>query len=352
MLRWETIVFRCPESVEQNHAKPHCIKRVVGLPGETVELRGGDVWINGVLARKTLTQQQAMAMVVHDSRFVPRAMDGTLSRWKGAESDSGWVMLGDGSFTYSRTSPREFHASPVQRLGSSPGHPDSPTDRPSKLDWLEYTHWRRSPEDPARFEPAAIMDDYAYNRDESRRLKRVNDLLLWASIKAVGPSMLAFRGSVDGHTYVVQLEPRHGRGRLLCDGVLVEGASFDVKKPLLASSSHVDFSLIDHQVQLAIDGLLLVNHPCPIENISKKKVAAENAPPFAIGASELSVTIDSLTLLRDIYYIAPVQPKAVTLGRDEYYVLGDNSPLSADSRSGWPGPGLDRKYLIGVLQAP
>ena len=40
--RWEVVVFRSPEDTRQL-----CVKRVVGLPGETVALVGGDVLING-----------------------------------------------------------------------------------------------------------------------------------------------------------------------------------------------------------------------------------------------------------------------------------------------------------------
>jgi signal peptidase I len=40
--RWEVVVFHSPED-----AKTLCVKRVVGLPGETVAIRDGDVWING-----------------------------------------------------------------------------------------------------------------------------------------------------------------------------------------------------------------------------------------------------------------------------------------------------------------
>ncbi len=40
--RWEVVVFRSP--VEPSEL---CVKRVVGLPGETVALAGGDVLING-----------------------------------------------------------------------------------------------------------------------------------------------------------------------------------------------------------------------------------------------------------------------------------------------------------------
>ncbi len=40
--RWEVIVFRCPSSADQ-----FCVKRIVGLPGETVTLAGGELSIDG-----------------------------------------------------------------------------------------------------------------------------------------------------------------------------------------------------------------------------------------------------------------------------------------------------------------
>jgi signal peptidase I len=45
--RWEVIVFRSPESLGEL-----VVKRVVGLPGETVSLVDGNVWINGRIVRK------------------------------------------------------------------------------------------------------------------------------------------------------------------------------------------------------------------------------------------------------------------------------------------------------------
>jgi len=352
--RWGAIVFRTPLIAQVNHAQSHSIKRVVGLPGETVELRGGDVWINGELARKTLAQQQALAIVVHDSRFQPKA-GGRAQAWRGAESGSGWIAARDGSFFNSGTSPR-------QRLGSSPGHPRTSPGHPGAstgelpaIDWLEYTHWRRSPQDAARFEPADIMDDCAYNRGESRRLNRVDDLLLTARVQARGTGELCFRGSVAGHTYVVQLEPERGRGRLLRDGATVTDTEFDLHAPLLATPAQVDFSLIDHQILLAIDGQVLVQHVCDEAEPARSK-------PLALGTIGLQVEVSALTLRRDIYYIEPPRPGAVTrgavplggvtLGHDEYYVLGDNSPVSADSRTGWPQPGLAKGYLVGTLRAP
>jgi signal peptidase I len=45
--RWEVVVFRSPQDSRQL-----CVKRVVGLPGETVSLVEGDVLVDGKRVRK------------------------------------------------------------------------------------------------------------------------------------------------------------------------------------------------------------------------------------------------------------------------------------------------------------
>ena len=45
--RWEVMIFRFP-----NDERALYVKRIVGLSGETLEVRGGDVWIDGKIARK------------------------------------------------------------------------------------------------------------------------------------------------------------------------------------------------------------------------------------------------------------------------------------------------------------
>jgi signal peptidase I len=51
--RWEVVVFRCPGCADQL-----CVKRIIGLPGETVALAGGDVYINGQIVRNPLNRKQ------------------------------------------------------------------------------------------------------------------------------------------------------------------------------------------------------------------------------------------------------------------------------------------------------
>ena len=44
--RGDIIVFRYPMDISQNY-----VKRVIGLPGDTIEIRGGDLFVNGEQSR-------------------------------------------------------------------------------------------------------------------------------------------------------------------------------------------------------------------------------------------------------------------------------------------------------------
>ena len=63
--RWEVIVFRNPaEPLEA------FVKRVIGLPGESIQLVDGDVVIDGELCRKSWTDQRELRIPVHRHKAV------------------------------------------------------------------------------------------------------------------------------------------------------------------------------------------------------------------------------------------------------------------------------------------
>ena len=75
--RWEMAVFRCPDPDPKEFGKPY-VKRVVGLPGETITLIDGDVYANG----RTPAQEPAGSARVARDRLrhdvtSPIPMDGT-----------------------------------------------------------------------------------------------------------------------------------------------------------------------------------------------------------------------------------------------------------------------------------
>jgi signal peptidase I len=87
--RWEVVVFRLFGLV--------FIKRLVGLPGEALVLRDGDVYIDGKLARKTFAQARAMCVPVFEQRCRPA--EGWGERWEhepDSSTNDGPELLLDG----------------------------------------------------------------------------------------------------------------------------------------------------------------------------------------------------------------------------------------------------------------
>ena len=109
-------------------------------------------------------------------------------------------------------------------------------------------------------------------------------------------------------------------------------------KPLL-----IEMSLFDRQVLVAINGHP-VFQPVTLKSIPKGTPAPRR--PVRFGASLLTARVENLKLFRDIYYTQKGSTNKFTVGEDEFFVLGDNSPISADSRV-WPHSGVHRSLLLG-----
>ena len=391
--RWEPIVFRCTEQPDQ-----YCIKRVVGLPGERVELRGGEVYIDGAIVRKPLATAKEMNLTVHDSRYQPTrrptqrgpSQRGWMSPKNDAEkSQSGWRSAGvgerGGGFTW--MAPTNLDETSGQQH--------------DELDWLAYHH-RRTPDanSPALQRDAAhaVTDNYGANQNVSRRLHRVDDLMATATVQVEGVQVEGVQVEgvqVEGNrvegggslwlrlvrrrftkrrdVYLLRLDMDLGQVTLTCDGQELAAAPFDATL-LRATPAQLDWGTIDRQVLLAIDDNVVLRYELgeetretgsrPQSEFPRTKATKNGSvaiPPLAIGVAMgtpddvaiREITIDSIRVWRDVYYLtAPVgysparAPKTYNVGPKEFFVLGDNSPVSLDSRV--PSSGLvTAKSLIG-----
>lgn len=327
--RWEVAVFHFPGDPSQAY-----VKRVVGLPGEIIQIRHGDVYIDNQIARKTPQEQRAMRVLVYDNNHVPRDSD-RFPRWRGRRGMSRFPMPSGW-----RTEGQKLVHDPVDA-------------RDGRVDWIEYKHW-----DPDRGRYAPIYDFHAYNGIDVRGEHAIRDLMVEATLEAGAvvkefsirivsgadwfqidiPTQKTLPPIVSRNWRVV--ETRNPRAGLLPDGPLPRPMQLDV-------------SVMDRRLTAHLDGVPLFD-PLDYEKASIGPNPGES--PIAFGVRDGSLTLREIRLYRDVYYtnslaFAPRIPFGVdhpyTLGPDEYFVLGDNSAVSNDSRF-WPGsPVVPGELFLG-----
>lgn len=457
--RWEVVVFLNPNNPNQAY-----VKRVVGLPGETIYVRDGDVYIDGRLQRKTMAQQRAIRIPVFDQKFQASGVN-WIPRWL---TDPEWSNGGAAFAFNSAQRGAQDSAQGGDQFGangSNGGLPSSEhSQQLSSLAWVRYFHWPRlspysSQRDRASLEtlrPGHISDNYGYNQPVriSERY-RVNDLMLAAKLdftrrrteRAEGSNDETSQGEFIGASvderdeFVARLSCR--KKQIICridadskvlemwivgssageaDRILAEGQPADAKVQLqddwFKESVEFELSSFDRQATVAVNGVELASLPLdddlrnvpngtwtesPEGDLSKITVAGyasdstlraserrpfngeviagkdgvaqaawtggvnnvgtdlpedvsaarssdESLSPVAFGSRRGSVQVSSVKLYRDVHYTTENQrhgtERPLKLGDDEFFFLGDNSPVSLDSR-GWASPVVPRRLLVG-----
>ena len=377
--RWEVVVFRNPQDPEQAY-----VKRLVGLPNEKLEIWEGDVFANGEIQRKSLSSQLGTRIVVDDHDFTPPVADDWEPRW-GFADNSGWTES-PGRFRYQAGETEgdephwvnyrhwvraggEHHTAVA--LGAWPPSVAVPHPSFSSLQYdaerkqlthigamssADYDHWCKQTNDQALLDAvddlygeshiAPVTDDYGYNHPNSAAKQYpVRDLMLELTLTAPANSAGVFLMEMtdDGHRkFRTEIDFAAKQIRL------TQGARVLRSAPLPLDIGHeplrVIMSLFDRQVLVAINDNEVFT-PWPIPTAPTGEVPRR---ALRIGAARGAVIVEHLGLYRDVYYTAKPGGAAqgVTLEGDEFFVLGDNSPVSIDSRC-WDEPAIRRNDLIG-----
>jgi signal peptidase I len=328
--RWEVAVFHFPGEPSQAY-----VKRVVGLPGESIRIIGGDVFVDGKIVRKSLPEIRAMRLLVHDNRFQSR----------NSKSPPRWQPR-SGSTDDSRESEWLIEGGQITHRAALP-------DARVSTDWIAYKHW-----DPATGRSGPVRDFYPYNGGDLRADNDVSDLGIEARMcvsDSVDALSLELRSGSD--QFVVRI-PVGGRGTI---ELFRNGA----RKPLgncwnpfeenglWPRNIALEAMVIDRRVQVAIDGRLLFE-PYDFDDPAVPGVA--NDSPISLGVRGGPAEITELKVYRDVYYTSLLastpryshgMSAPVKLGHDEYFVLGDNSPVSNDSRFWDECPVVRRSMFVG-----
>jgi len=328
--RWEPVLFR---SVDP--PVTHCLKRVVGLPNENVAIFAGDIWINGTRLKKKWSTLDALALDVHDSRFAAKHSEVPL-RWRPLATESNWEKT-----------PRGY-----QYLSAAVV---SGQEKP--LDWIGYHHL-----DFHRGHSRAtdqITDNYAYNQTLSRRLHSTDDLILSAQVQCHGSGSLFFQVGTCRLQLDCDQESDQGCGKLLDSGKQIAEFAWDSQR--LQSPAQVEVATVDKRFFFVIDDRVVFSFdlesrstifpPDPSEPGLVQE--EENVSRLAVGSQSLRVTVSDLRVRRDVYYTPEIvgvlanRTGDYRLGEDEFFVLGDNSPVSLDSRRDAAVAIVHRADLLG-----
>ncbi|MEM9703356.1 MAG: signal peptidase I, partial [Planctomycetota bacterium] len=394
--RWEVVVFRHPDDARQAY-----VKRVVGLPGESVRVADGDVWANGQLCRKSLATQRAVRIPVFDPNFGPRQTDNQrIPRWEGGD----WVReeTADGlrfSTPDDENGDAAWHKLAYRHVLSAGGTHQTtlvvdPPPRglrwskprtPVSFDYDEATRTlscrgvltgadkarlRRFSRDPrwrtavnelakrSRFAP--ITDDYGYNSAPDPRTEaRVRDFALTLTADLSGdPDAALGLQLTDGESTFLLVADRSDRKRrptgtlalfeLDENGRPIGSSRRSAALPEAVAEGPVamEFSLFDRQAATAIDGEEPFA-PWPFERSADAPFPDHN--PATVGGRG-AVRVTNLLLCRDVHYTSGRGVHGVDeeyrLEAGELFVLGDNSPVSLDSR-GWTDGAVPKRLLVG-----
>ena len=212
--------------------------------------------------------------------------------------------------------------------------------------------------DRSRFAP--VTDDYGYNRvPDPRFASRVRDfaLSLTANLSADPAAALGLQLTDGQRVFLLVLDrsddARHPTGTLTLHELGEQGRptgpprrSVALPAAVAVGAVAVEFSLFDRQVAAALNGAEPFA-PLPFER--SDDAPPPGARPATIGARG-AVAVTGLTLYRDVHYTRGRGVHGVEeeyrLKAGELFVLGDNSPVSLDSR-GWEEGAVPERLLVG-----
>lgn len=303
--RWDMVVARCPAADGS-----YCVKRVVGLPGETIQILGGNVFVDGALARRSYDRLCAMLIPIHIEPF------STAAQAPGAR----WWPTGESRW---RRTPEGYVFEDSNRPALDP-------------DWLIYHHQHVS---RSGAQPSPILDDVPYAQNESRELVPADDILLRVELQAERAEITFRVGSADDPAQVV-IQAGQGRG-VYWERNRPIAFSFDSRafqRPL-----SVSVGLIDGELRCALEAREVFHHACA------KRSHRSSAVPFAISVTGGPARLDSLEIFRDVQYESARQTGGtVLLGQQELFLVGDNTSHSMDSRHFGP---VSRNSVLGQCLA-
>ncbi|TVQ64739.1 MAG: hypothetical protein EA379_00855, partial [Phycisphaerales bacterium] len=346
--RWDVVVFKNPERPEENY-----IKRLIGLPDERVWIVDGDVFVRRAqdgedarwrIARKPARVQRRLWWPLFSSELAPLEASPGGVAWAGP-----WEVERDGAWDASARAYVAGEGGAILRWDGA---------RWPATDWTPYN------------EPLAGAAD----KERAARGMFVSDLRVRASVEAHGPGVgVELQITARGHEHRAVIAGGEALLLMRAEGELGWNEMGRARVGAFAPgrATEVEFWHADQSLQLWIDGRRVcagvyewgpwerLAHASRMREDEVREIAGRSgrnifeerdlARParVALAVSGGAATLRRVGLDRDVHFTAATymdgplagRPALAThpdhvaaLGPDQFFVLGDNSGSSKDSR--------------------
>jgi signal peptidase I len=399
--RWDVIVFYYPEGAHDNY-----IKRLAGLPNETLRIRFGDVWIRNDknatggnegqeefhIARKPPDKLLAMLQIVFDNDYMPAiAKYGWPPRWQSDPGSSGaagdWTSDDYAAYSTDGAAPRDV--------------------------WLRYRHlvpsfsdWKTDasgkPFVGDAIKPHLITDFTAYDTGQTvaeiRSISTHNPYILglhWVGDLAVSATaeLENDKGQVilelvkGGRKFQCRLDAATGKAALYISGDDMQSFHPAAQTKFRGPGKYnLIFSNCERELLLWInDSVVKFDPPATYGDLNNSHPTPSDLTPVGVASQGAKLKLSHLKVFRDIYYIAvdkkmgalmdyKTMPQLIYHGKfdqffsdpsqwsdleesnfrqveftikdDQYFALGDNSAKSQDSRLWESTTGQSNPWVI------
>jgi signal peptidase I len=340
--RWDVIVFKFNR--QRNY-----IKRLVGMPGERIEVVNGDIEIDGEIERKPDRVQEDLWFPVHDSRLVERGI--VEGPWSASDPASFTRDPEDSSIHAFNSLDGAAHLRYVRPIVNDYSYNGAKYDFPQGSairDFRARVDLRVNAIDRERA-PAFMID--LRNGEVVYRLELPLDGAAGRVVRL--PRRLADLPSLPDEEQLAPGGPLDGWSIF---ATLPEGSGLDTRR-----RHELEFALADRQLRVRIDGDLLLELPTDIRDRERGAGGprAEEAVRFgSITGNDITLRahhcggrMERIRIDRDIHYTNDLSSQykyavrgPYEIGEGRYFAMGDNSPSSLDSRA-WGS--LSGQNLLG-----
>lgn len=330
--RWDLVVFHPPQAPEAMY-----VKRLVGLPGEEVETREGDIFTNGRRQRKLPGTVTELWLPVHDTAFRPATPPDNERRcWRSQSDETLWQWVEDEGW----------------RFSGGPGQHGDLTFSEPVLDQLAYN-----------------TDDRPYKVEEE--WQAVRDVKVTCAVsKFRGDGHIGFNwrfgkdtvnARVSAGRYVAIVQVNQGsNGETNMDA---KQARAQGKLPSRLAGSTLTFAFRDGMAYVMQDDSLIVSLVLEDGKADSPGNEPKENQEIGIFAEDCSATLQRIQLFRDVYYLTVEEmkmgsymsgaaPNPIQLSDQQYLFFGDNSRQSQDARFFGPAAADSVKGVVSCIYWP